>query len=312
MNESDLHVFPKVAPKFTEIGDFYEMEGRPCGKGQYSSVYRAVGLAKSPVEGQEVAVKVTKKQKIGIEHAVRKEMEALKAGAHSNVIKFVQIHEDEMNYYTVLEFGGGPDLFERVSRGDLFSDHRASTIIRSLLLALRNLHKKNWVHRDVKPGNIIFATPAPNAPVKLIDFGSADEWKKEEELCKKCGTPKYMPPEMFAKKDYKSEVDIWSLGVVAYILIAGEEPFNGQGPALAKAVTEGAWSWPPGVHISDKARDFVKQMLQVRQGTRPTAEQALKHPWVARPKDSMKLPDLREPTQRAGIKGLKKLTAKGR
>eukprot|EP01062_Namystynia_karyoxenos_P002509 TRINITY_DN10883_c0_g1_i1.p1 TRINITY_DN10883_c0_g1~~TRINITY_DN10883_c0_g1_i1.p1 ORF type:complete len:682 (+),score=235.20 TRINITY_DN10883_c0_g1_i1:173-2218(+) len=312
MNESDLHVFPKVAPKFSDINEFYTLERQPRGKGQYSTVHRAVGLAKSPVEGQEVAVKITKKQKIGIEHSVRKEMDALKAAPHPNMIQFIEIREDEMQFYSVMEFAQGEDLFERVSRGDTFSDFRASTIVRSLLLALKGLHKKSWVHRDIKPGNIMFLGNGPSAPAKLIDFGSAEQIKKEEEVTKKVGTPKYMPPEMYDKKEYKTEVDMWSLGVVAFILLTGQEPFQGQGPALAKLITQGQWQWPPGVPVSEAGRGFVKALLQVKQSKRPTAEEALKLPWVARPKDLLKLPDLRDGAQRAGILGMRRMRPKQR
>eukprot|EP00755_Sulcionema_specki_P009687 Sspe_Gene.44385::Locus_21753_Transcript_1_1_Confidence_1.000_Length_801::g.44385::m.44385 len=203
MNETEIQIRPKICQQFSDIEEYYEVMGK-IGEGQYSTVLKAVGKEKSPVEGEQVAIKVTGKNRKGIEHAVRKEMDCLKAVApHGNVMRFVEIREDEMKFYTVVEWIDGEDLAERLSsRGGTLTPEEASDVARSVLLALRSIHAQSMVHRDIKLTNIMFTKRRNGGGIKLIDFGLAEVVKKGDDgLTRQVGTQKYTPPEMFSKRE---------------------------------------------------------------------------------------------------------------
>ena len=282
--DSELVVKPRLCKEFTDIRAVYELDEKAAGKGHHSVVFRA----KHKTTGDAVAIKITKKCFRGIEHSIRKEKDALVAvKGDPNVMNFIELQEDEMNFYEVLEWVNGDDLCERLTRsGGVMHESDVRVVIRSLFRCLASVHRQKIIHRDVKLRNIIFASKDTNV-IKLIDFGAAEIITKanEEEITKIVGTQKYLAPEVFNRRGYNTLVDVWSAGVVLYTLLTGAEPFTGHGPALVEKIQEGLGEIPRS--ISSEARDLLRKTLERKAEKRLTAEQALLHPFLRLPKDAL-------------------------
>eukprot|EP01060_Flectonema_neradi_P029327 TRINITY_DN4028_c0_g1_i1.p1 TRINITY_DN4028_c0_g1~~TRINITY_DN4028_c0_g1_i1.p1 ORF type:complete len:742 (+),score=148.88 TRINITY_DN4028_c0_g1_i1:82-2307(+) len=288
MEDSELQLRPKICQAFTDINTFYTISSpKPVGEGQNSSVYRAT----CNETDEEVAIKVTKKVKRGIEHAVRKEIDALKRVTHQGIMRYIAIREDEQKFYTILEWIHGDSLQKVITDGGSFSEPETVLVMRSLLKAVAKLHQQKIIHRDLKLANLMFSLPGRRG-LKIIDFGLAEFIVKDVDINKPCGTQKYMPPEMFSKRDYKTEVDMWSVGVICFILLTGCDPFPGRGSELVNKIQEGVFHFPSASGLSKESQSFVKKLL-TKQDKRLSAEQALQHPWLVKPSDRYSQFDLR-------------------
>ena len=137
--------------------------------------------------------------------------------------------EDAKNYFVVMEFCSGGNLLEKIIERKSISEKVAADIIQQILLALNYMHKKNIMHRDLKPENLLVQDSADSKTIniKLTDFGFATKFKKGEKLDLSLGSPLYMAPELVLEEDYDNRVDVWSAGVIAYILLSGMPPFIG-------------------------------------------------------------------------------------
>eukprot|EP00754_Rhynchopus_humris_P008549 Rhum_TRINITY_DN13765_c2_g1::Rhum_TRINITY_DN13765_c2_g1_i1::g.64038::m.64038 len=229
MDDSEIVIRPRICREFSDVRATYELGATPRGAGRHSEVYRAVHRQ----TGDVVAVKATKKKLRGIEHSVRKEMDALRAvESNPSIMKFVELLEDEQTFYAVLEWVGGDDLCERLSRrGGVMPEQEAALVIRALLTCVRTIHEHGIIHRDIKLTNVMF-TSRERSALRLIDFGAAEVIKKDVDITKTVGTHKYLAPEMFGQRGYSKEVDMWAVGVVCFTLLTGVEPFPGHGPEL--------------------------------------------------------------------------------
>jgi calcium/calmodulin-dependent protein kinase-4 len=153
-----------------------------------------------------------------------------------------------------------------------------------VLSALEYSHAKNIVHRDIKPENILYANSSDDSLIKISDFGFAKTVDEDTIMRTFCGTIGYCAPEVVLKKPYSSAVDLWSLGVVLYILLCGYEPFwdeDGEAGVTRKIVrAEYEFESPYWDDISEPAKELVKQLMCANPDKRPTAAEALSNPWV--------------------------------
>lgn len=151
-----------------------------------------------------------------------------------------------------------------------------------LLSAVKYLHDMNICHRDLKPENILFKRENDDTQIKIIDFGLSKKLKTGKRMHKKLGTPYYLAPEIL-EEDYGIEVDMWSIGVIAYVLLCGYPPFYGEGPKdlfrniyhVSYEFLEEDWSF-----ISEEAKDFISRLLLKDPSQRLTIDEALGHPWI--------------------------------
>ena len=183
----------------------------------------------------------------------------------------------------------GGELFDRIiaktqSDEGHFSEKDAAKLVRDILDAIRYCHDvKGIVHRDLKPENFLFLTEAEDSPVKIIDFGLSRHDDAEYGIMQtKVGTPYYVAPEVL-RREYTNSCDIWSIGVITYILLCGYPPFYGDSDTqIFESVRVGKFDFPSPEwdDISESAKDFVLQMLKKNPAQRPTAAQALKHSWI--------------------------------
>lgn len=156
-----------------------------------------------------------------------------------------------------------------------------------ILTAVSYMHKRGIVHRDIKPENILFETKDEDSPIKIIDFGLARKHfgqDSEAPMSTIVGTPYYIAPEVLRKK-YDKSCDLWSCGVIGYILLCGYPPFNGENNTeVHDAVRRGRYRFPSSdwSSTSRESRDFIRRLLQKDPRKRMSVEQALNHPWVAK------------------------------
>ncbi|KZV23098.1 CDPK-related kinase 5-like [Dorcoceras hygrometricum] len=269
--------------------------GEEVGRGHFGYTCKAK-FKKGELKGQEVAVKVIPKAKmttaIAIED-VRKEVKILRAlTGHSNLIQFYDAYEDHDNVYVVMELCEGGELLDRIlSRGGKYSEDDAKTVMMQILNVVSFCHLQGVVHRDLKPENFLFTSKDESALLKAIDFGLSDFVKPDERLNDIVGSAYYVAPEVL-HRSYSTEADVWSIGVIAYILLCGSRPFwarteSGIFRAVVKA--EPTYDEQPWPTLSSEAKDFVKRLLNKDPRKRMTAAQAMCHPWI-RDTNDIKVP----------------------
>ncbi|KAK4284664.1 hypothetical protein QN277_001464 [Acacia crassicarpa] len=260
--------------------------GEEIGRGHFGFTCSA-RFKKGERKGQQVAVKVIPKAKMTTAIAVedvRREVKILRALAgHNNLAQFYDAFEDQDNVYIVMELCEGGELLDRIlSRGGKYSEDDAKAVITQILNVVAFCHLQGVVHRDLKPENFLYVSKDENAELKAIDFGLSDFVKPDERLNDIVGSAYYVAPEVL-HRSYSTEADVWSIGVIAYILLCGSRPFwarteSGIFRAVLKA--DPSFDEPPWPSLSSEAKDFVKRMLNKDPRKRISAAQALSHPWI--------------------------------
>ncbi|EFJ14849.1 CPK-related protein kinase 3 [Selaginella moellendorffii] len=263
----------------------YEL-GQEIGRGHFGHTCFAK-VKRGELKGQQVAVKIIMKAKmttaIAIED-VRREVKILKAlSGHPNLVKFYDACEDNLNVYIVMELCEGGELLDRIlSRGGKFPEEDAKVVLSQILQIVAYCHLQGVVHRDLKPENFLFTAKDENAPLKAIDFGLSDYVKPDEKLNDIVGSAYYVAPEVL-HRSYSMEADIWSVGVITYILFCGSRPFWARTESgIFRAVLRADPNFveTPWPSVSTEAKDFVKRLLNKDSRKRMTAVQALSHPWI--------------------------------
>ncbi|XP_057975315.1 CDPK-related kinase 5 isoform X2 [Malania oleifera] len=267
------------------FGNKYDL-GDEVGRGHFGYT-RAARFKKGELKGQQVAVKVIPKAKmttaIAIED-VRREVKILRAlTGHKNLVQFYDAYEDHENVYIVMELCEGGELLDRIlSRGGKYGEEDAKAVMIQILNVVAFCHLQGVVHRDLKPENFLFMAKDEKSQLKAIDFGLSDFVKPDERLNDIVGSAYYVAPEVL-HRSYSTEADVWSIGVIAYILLCGSRPFwarteSGIFRAVLKA--DPSFDELPWPSLSSEAKDFVKRLLNKDPRKRMTAAQALDHPWI--------------------------------
>nr|XP_020034452.1 calcium/calmodulin-dependent protein kinase type IV [Castor canadensis] len=259
------------------LSDFFEVESE-LGRGATSIVYRC----KQKGTQKPYALKVLKKtvdKKI-----VRTEIGVLLRLSHPNIIKLKEIFETPTEISLVLELVTGGELFDRIVEKGYYSERDAADAVKQILEAVAYLHENGIVHRDLKPENLLYATPAPDAPLKIADFGLSKIVEHQVLMKTVCGTPGYCAPEILRGCAYGPEVDMWSVGIITYILLCGFEPFydeRGDQFMFRRILNcEYYFISPWWDEVSLNAKDLVKKLIVLDPKKRLTTFQALQHPWV--------------------------------
>ncbi|CAN0352885.1 unnamed protein product, partial [Ectocarpus sp. 12 AP-2014] len=266
------------------IQDMYRMVDSPIGQGAFGVV--CAGVHK--VTGEVVAVKQIPRRLMSTPR-LQAEVDMLRmAGQHKNVVGFRDLFSDDNFYYIVMEFATGGELFDRLVTKGAHSEHDAASLLREVVDAVAYLHGHSIIHFDIKPENILLHdADTDDIDVRLVDFGSAFVVGATGESGPKndSGTIAYSAPEVLRGQSVSTAADMWSLGVVLYILLSGFHPFDLEGGAndadvrrkvLARELTfeSSHWSGKEG------AVDLINQLLDSDPKRRPTAEAVLAHPWM--------------------------------
>jgi len=214
---------------------------------------------------------------------------------HDNCVQLFEIYESKKKLYMILELLQGGELFDRIILKGSYSEKEASELMASIIKAIQYLHGIGVVHRDLKPENLIYATPMceeKEEVIKITDFGLA-KFKEEtgQQMHTACGTPGYVAPEVLLNQPYGPGVDLWSMGVILYILLCGFPPFYHSNTAeLYRQIKKGDYTMPKKYwgEISDEAKNLVQRLLTVNPAKRATPAEVLEHPWISGGKASAK------------------------
>ncbi|CAI5503281.1 unnamed protein product, partial [Closterium sp. Naga37s-1] len=224
------------------------------------------------------------KQPIAVED-VEREVKILQLlSGHPNVVQFIDVFEDTELVYIAMELCEGGELLDRIlgKKDNRYSEKDAASVVRQMLNVVARCHLNGVVHRDLKPENFLFANKTEESPLKATDFGLSDFRKPGKHFTDVVGSAYYVAPEVLKRRS-GPESDVWSIGVITYILLSGRRPFWDKTEAgifnevLKKKPDFREKPWP---QISSSAKDFVKKLLKKDPRARPTAAQALSHPWV--------------------------------
>ncbi|XP_033821271.1 MAP kinase-interacting serine/threonine-protein kinase 2b [Periophthalmus magnuspinnatus] len=290
--------------------DVYRLQEEVLGEGAYARVQTCINL----ITNKEYAVKIIEKRPGHSRSRVFREVEMLyQCQGHSNILELVEFFEEEDKFYLVFEKLRGGSILAHIHKRQRFSEQEASLVVQDIASALDFLHNKGMAHRDLKPENILCESADKISPVKICDFdlGSGIKLNSDSspistpELLTPCGSAEYMAPEVVEAFNeeatiYDKRCDLWSLGVILYIMLSGYPPFVGRcggdcgwelgepchtcQNTLFESIQEGKYEFPEKdwAHISSSAKDLISKLLVRDAKNRLSASQVLQHPWVQR------------------------------
>jgi len=287
MTDKEKEKKPKGFSKSNFVGimkgnllDKYTVE-KEIGAGGYARCL----LVKNKTTGQLYACKELQKNKLNNVASLKSEIQILIKLDHPNIIKLYEIYENDNYIYLVMELCTGGELFDRIiqktEQGKQFTEKEVANIFQQMMSAINYCHSNKIVHRDLKPENLLLASQDENSPIKVIDFGMSRIFNNKQAMFDKVGTAYYISPEVL-DGFYDEKCDIWSAGVILYILLCGYPPFNGNDDdEIFESIKKRKFVFPEAewANISKEAKDLINKMLSDPL-TRLTAEQVLVHPWL--------------------------------
>lgn len=285
-NRRDMHTHPvMITDTLSDVRVKYHINPKEIGHGHYGVVRKCMCRETK----SWYAIKSIRKSKVGKVDVLKREVALLKECEHPNIIQLKEVHEDEKYLHLITELCTGGELFDRIiektqSDEGHFSERDAASLVMCILDAIAYCHdQKGIVHRDLKPENFLFSSRDDNAVIKIIDFGlSRHDDMKAGVMNTKVGTPYYVAPEVL-NREYTKSCDIWSIGVITYILLCGYPPFYGDTDnQIFESVRTARFDFPSPDWdgISDMAKDFICSLLKRDPSQRLIASKALVHPWI--------------------------------
>ncbi|XP_037120617.1 death-associated protein kinase 2 isoform X1 [Syngnathus acus] len=267
------------------VEDFYEIE-EVLGSGHFGEVRRVRELATGTYwAGKFVKLRKTTCSLLGLERrCVEQEVEVLRSLQHPNIITLKDVFDSRSEVVLILEIVSGGELFDFIAEKEMVTEDEAIEFMKQILDGLAFMHSKNIGHFDLKPENIMLSDKeSPHPDIKLIDFGLAHHFVPGEEYKSTSGTPQYIAPEVINSEPLGTAADMWSIGVITYILLSGMSPFQGHTDedTLRNVL---AVNYEFDTHCfsttSCTAKDFIQKLLVKNTSDRMTAEECLLHPWI--------------------------------
>ena len=234
--------------------------------------------------GDEFAVKIITKTSMDEEEriAMNNEILILSQIDHPNVIKLFETYETNEELFLVMELMKGGELFDRIVENEFFTEREAKEIISPIVDAVNYWHELNIIHRDLKPENLLYESSDEGSLIKISDFGIARFVPSATFATTAWGTPGYVAPEVIMGKKYGKEVDVWSIGVILYILLWGYPPFYSESNSeLFEQIKEGKIEFqsPYWDEVSDNAKDLIRNLLTVDPNKRIKLDLVKDHEW---------------------------------
>lgn len=280
-----LHL--KKASQLRDFAADYQMKDK-IGTGKFSNVY--LGISKS--SGEKRAVKVIEKKNLSDEDKefLRTEVAILRIVHHSSIVKLIDVYETRNRTYIVMELLDGGELYEYISGRKRFDEMESFILLRQLVSAVKYLHDAGIVHRDLKPENLLLKSKVPNRAdfrtlfqIKLSDFGLSKLVAPDQILTLPCGTISYVAPEILNEEGYSKEADMWSIGVILYLVVRGRLPFDSEErDEIMRSIVEDEIDWQGDKFWSTASTPIVeilKGLLCKDRSKRLSATQILEHPW---------------------------------
>jgi len=272
-----------VTIKTNEIKDDYKISSNVLGLGISGKVVECFNS-----DGEKFALKVLKDNV-----KARREIDLhWRASGCKHIVNIKDVYDNTYNgqrcLLVVMECMEGGELFNRIQERTSFNERDAAEIIKDICLAVKFLHDMNVAHRDLKPENLLYTSSGNPSILKLTDFGFAKETLIRDTLQTPCYTPYYVAPEVLGPEKYDKSCDIWSLGVIMYILICGFPPFysnHGQpiSPGMKKRIRSGQYEFPKPewANVSADCKDLIKGCLKTNPEERMTIDQVIGNKWIA-------------------------------
>jgi len=282
--------------KCPEVYDF----GEELGRGGFSVVRKAVHKQSKGV----FAVKIIEKNPESAEELqlLQREIDIMRKLRHKNIIQLEEVYDDETHIYLVLELVTGGELFDQIVSRGTYSEADTVGVVAQILEAIEYMHQNGIAHRDLKPENLL-CSGSNNEVIKVTDFGLSKDFSGADKLKTSCGTPDYVAPEVLRGLPYDHSVDIWSIGVITYILLCGFPPFYGNNDQqIFEKILKAEYDFPSPdwETISAEAKEFIKAILVLDASKRPTATECLQSPWFQSHPPAQSL--LRLESFRSGLK----------
>jgi len=269
-----------IGEHIADINNYYEFI-KELGKGSYGQVFRC----QNKETGNVYACKKMSKKKIKNKKQFQTELNLLRTTDHPNIIKLYDIYEDNKYIYLIMEECNGGEFFDslakRAKEKNMYTEKECARIFKQILEAVNYLHAHGVCHRDLKPENILFSNVADDSCLKLIDFGLSKVLDGESNMKKTVGTTFYMAPEVI-QGNYNEKCDIWSCGIILYIMLCGKPPFYSQDEEeLKKKICSMKYNfdYPEFKRVSQDAINLIKKIL-VGPDQRLSAAQILADPWI--------------------------------
>jgi len=279
-----------------KFDDFYEKH-EEIGQGHFADVYRVIEKS----TGAEYAAKYIKKKRLessrrGVSKKdIQNEVNILSELDHENIIYLHQVYETRQNVILVLELVGGGELFDFISEREWLTEEEASYFVKQILLGIKHMHSRSVAHLDLKPENVMLKG-SNSQELKLIDFGVSKKLKQGEEIREMLGTTEFVSPEVINFEPICLNSDMWSLGVITYIMLSGASPFLGdtQQETYANIMAcDYEFDEEFFSETSELAKDFIRKLLLKDQNKRMSVDECLVHPWI-RPKSVIHEADRRQ------------------
>ncbi|KAI8082785.1 kinase-like domain-containing protein [Halteromyces radiatus] len=280
----------------------YEVTKKTLGVGSFAVVKECIHKdTRKPY-----ALKIILKKVIaGKEHMLDSELDILTKVHHSHIVSMHGLYESVDAVYIVTDLASGGELFQQLLDKGSYTERDAANLLRQLLEGLAYLHDLDIVHRDIKPENLLFATKDVDAKLMITDFGLSKILKNHDDiLMTACGTPGYVAPEVLLQKGHGKPVDLWSVGVIAFVLLSGYTPFYGEDQAaLFENIMSGKYEFDEEYwsDISDSAKNMIDRLLTFDPEKRITAKEALKHPWITNEEEQTTTDTNLAPAVRKGL-----------
>lgn len=288
-SSASVTVLPDV-PK-QSIDDKYLVD-RELGRGEFGVTYLCIDRSTRELLACKSISKRKLRTAVDIDD-VRREVAIMKhLPKSSSIVSLKEACEDDNAVHLVMELCEGGELFDRIVARGHYTERAAANVTRTIVEVVQLCHKHGVIHRDLKPENFLFANKKENSPLKAIDFGLSIFFKPGERFSEIVGSPYYMAPEVL-KRNYGPEIDIWSAGVILYILLCGVPPFWAESEqGVAQAILRGIIDFKrdPWPNVSESAKSLVRQMLEPDPKKRLTAKQVLEHPWLQNAKKAPNVP----------------------
>jgi len=280
-----------MSTKFLEedVETVYEIL-EDIGSGQYAQVFKAVKRYED--DETAYAVKCIDRKDTGadFQSVTDKEIEIMKAIDHPNCVSLFEIYQTDVQVQLVMELLEGRDLFERIMIRKKYTEANSKALMKQVCDGVKYLHEQKIIHRDLKPENILLvkddksAADDADTDCKVADFGLSKVFPEGVEVTQTiCGTPGYVAPEILNRQPYGVKIDVWSIGVIAYITLCGFPPFPLDMTANAVTKVKNAEFSFPEPHwdgISDEAKDFISKLIVVDVEERLSMEDVVAHPWL--------------------------------